>query len=64
LDSFQPPVGVVVVTVCNSGCGRSELAADLLDLAGGTPAFYLDGGIRRWQHERDLEEDLVRVQPV
>jgi rhodanese-related sulfurtransferase len=64
LESFQPPVGVVVVTVCNSGGGRSELAADLLNLAGGTPAFYLDGGIRRWQQERDLEEDLVRVQPV
>jgi len=64
LESFEPPVGVVVVTVCNTGGGRSELAADLLNLAGKSPAFYLDGGIRRWQEERALEQDLVRVRPA
>ncbi|MBL7692343.1 MAG: rhodanese-like domain-containing protein [Flavipsychrobacter sp.] len=61
LESFEPPVGVVVVTVCDTGGGRSELAADLLNLEGKSPAFYLDGGIRRWKQEQELKEDLVRA---
>ncbi|MBE2290863.1 MAG: rhodanese-like domain-containing protein [Chitinophagaceae bacterium] len=64
LESFQPPTGVVVVTVCNGGGGRSELAADLVNLAGGSPAFYLDGGIRRWQREQELSDGLLHVQHV
>lgn len=40
----------VVITVCGSGGGRSERAAQTLRERGVTPVWSLCGGLREWQH--------------